>query len=82
MTRAKAPCYDTETVTDCPERRVGCREACSRWKEYREIHEREHRQILEQKRLRADVNSFLHGQEERTRAYWNDRSQQKNRRRK
>lgn len=37
----KNPCYDPETHTDCPKRKVGCRKDCQEWKEY-EADRRDH----------------------------------------
>jgi hypothetical protein len=66
--RLKAPCFDYETHTDCPNRAVGCRSTCEAWqvfevakkKQYAEDmvrHERLSDEILYQvalkKRLRA-----------------------------
>lgn len=36
-----APCFDPGTHTDCPNRHVGCREACEAWKRYEAVHEAE-----------------------------------------
>lgn len=37
----KNPCYDPETQTDCPKRKVGCRKDCKAWSEW-EAERREH----------------------------------------
>lgn len=28
------PCYNRETHTDCPKRRVGCRSTCEEWQKF------------------------------------------------
>ena len=28
------PCYDTQTHTDCPNRKLGCRKNCAAWIEF------------------------------------------------
>ena len=53
-----SPCFDHETQTDCPRRRLGCRESCDAWNEWLEIHKHEKEMIRRQKDARDDIDHF------------------------
>ena len=38
------PCYNRETHTDCPKRRVGCRSTCEEWEKYETAKKEEYAQ--------------------------------------
>ena len=38
----KNPCYNTETKTDCPERKFGCGATCPKWAEYVKLRDAEY----------------------------------------
>ena len=31
------PCYDHQTKTDCPDRKLGCHDTCEKWKQWETI---------------------------------------------
>lgn len=48
------PCYDRTNNIDCTQRTVGCRETCSKWKEYEAAYRE--RQAVRKKHIdKADV---------------------------
>ena len=34
LSNIDSPCYDKKTHTDCPNRRIGCRQSCQAWEIY------------------------------------------------
>ena len=61
----KPPCYDTDTNTDCPERHVGCKGECERWKKWIDIHAQEKDQQDRKKMEIRSVDGFLSEQTKR-----------------
>lgn len=70
----KPPCYDTDTNTDCPDRHVGCKGECERWKKWIDIHAQEKDQQYRKKMEIRSVDGFLSEQYKR-----HDRARRKER---
>ena len=78
----KPPCFDTLTRTDCPQRRVGCRENCKAWKDWLVVHEQELADIRRKRKIIDEANEFMILQGERTRRSNQARYERNNRRNK
>jgi hypothetical protein len=59
----KPPCYDEATHNDCPDRCIGCKAECERWRKWLAIHEAEKEAQRQDRQNPAD--DFLIGQQER-----------------
>lgn len=53
---AKAPCYNTETKTDCPRRCAGCAVDCPDWAKYVAERDAEYQKRKDEMGLRAVIN--------------------------
>jgi hypothetical protein len=59
--RLKAPCYNHDTHTDCPDREVGCRSTCEAWKGFEAAKRVEYAETLDRHERESDRARYLMG---------------------